>query len=63
MLFRLLLVFFSFFFVKGDLLVYSINDKSAKYKNFLLYIIIYILLYIINSYIYIASVENKKNKE
>ena len=51
MLFRLLLVFF-FFFVKGDLLVYSINDKSAKYKNFLLYIIIYILLYIINSYIY-----------
>ena len=50
MLFRLLLVFF-LFFVKGDLLEYSINDKSANYKNFLLYIII-ILLYIINSYIY-----------
>ena len=46
MLFRLLLVFFSFFFVKGDLLVYGINDKSAQYKNFLIYIIIYIYYYI-----------------
>ena len=54
MLFRLLLVLFSFFFVKGDLLLYGINDKSEQYKNFLIYIIIYynILLYILNSYIY-----------